>query len=1010
MASGRTISATPTMQKFASYNGVPIQSIQTCFCERTRTRYILWSDIQKTFKDMSHLTSPWNERTRFLVDEDHELIYPLRIGYFNWPLRVILYETEDLDNTKPTLDCLFKNYKAWCQELKIKILDDRADFLTAEANLRLHHAQLVSELEQQKVLLSTLKEETALAQKTSIQEIKAELAKFERKQSEDDHENNCFDLMGTHFWQYAAPSHFLVLVQNQVLLNRNLDKRMGGDMADIKFQLYFLCAVVKDKDEDEDDNKNNTGSLSATHLHRHVHLVNHHGYTINHPRKFFEIFGDYCLKMLMMVNHGSSSRSFEVPTLDSMDILWNCDFRTTSLDKKNFEARVDRTIAYIQALPLQKRSSRSSILQKEDAILDEHLDWKKGDNKVGNMSRYAKVDGRVIWGCSEHTIQFSSIEALYDLGIFVRQHGGSIDIHRSRIEIELKSMEHGFSLFSYMKKIRHVFDIALRVGWAIDWKDAIQLVLQASKTTARSVEVDGLTPETISLHRVVSECMIFMKMNDASKDTLMLDFVTFVNFPRPEEQYTVFQNFGFKCGLPGKKRASSQQPLIQPQDYQRWARLILKVIKFHAFAVSHIWSMSDMSSLVDNHRQWAADAPSLGIQTIDYDVRAWQWTYEVEQQAITTLRIRNPDIPNILTTCTTLRHIYITISDPDVSKKLGEVVQRNPNLRELQMMGVETHVLEWIDRIWQKRTGTHASCRFMFYEQLLGPSRMIAEVVLLSKHEQRQNSLAGESAELEQDKKVVIMNRNSNATNASPDKVVDVTWEQDLDFLRWECDHISSATTDNDMVILDMATLHHPYTLTSLTMDTLMLGEKGLESLENVLGRSCLEHLHISCYPITTKQRQSAITQVLQSIHWPTIKSLVLSGSSFNTWLACLSMGKDTGTKGTGGRRASEARGGGGEVRGSTIGLSPLSDTSLRDIPGLLQFQITGSRSLPERLLHSSALILHALISFSPLKELHFKNVEFDDERDWCLIVDVINDTMLDITHVSPSELLAEAV
>ncbi|KAF9312921.1 hypothetical protein BG006_004260, partial [Podila minutissima] len=122
----------------------------------------------------------------------------------------------------------------------------------------------------------------------------------------------------------------------------------------------------------------------------------------------------------------------------------------------------------------------------------------------------------------------------------------------------------------------------------------------------------------------------------------------------------------------------------------------------------------------------------------------------------------------------------------------------------------------------------------------------------------------------------------------------------------------------------------------------------GLASVQNVLHRSRLEYLHILCTSFDTTSEST--TQILGSVHWLTLKSLILSGDNIDEW----------------------------------IRLWPLPIVA----PQLMRLQIRGAEPTEQELSHASALFVHQLVYAHPLMELHLKHIHFEDKHDLDLITE----------------------
>ncbi|KAG0037179.1 hypothetical protein BGZ82_003024, partial [Podila clonocystis] len=114
-------------------------------------------------------------------------------------------------------------------------------------------------------------------------------------------------------------------------------------------------------------------------------------------------------------------------------------------------------------------------------------------------------------------------------------------------------------------------------------------------------------------------------------------------------------------------------------------------------------------------------------------------------------------------------------------------------------------------------------------------------------------------------------------------------------------------------------------------------------------------HLNVICNPVGNDTAKS-ITQVLGSVPWDTLKSLVLSGNSTNEWMD----------------------------------LWPPTEA-----PRLLGLQIRSTGSAVQELSHSSVLFVHQIAQSSPLGRLEFEGVQMRDKRDWTVIVDSVDPSFL---------------
>jgi len=90
--------------------------------------------------------------------------------------------------------------------------------------------------------------------------------------------------------------------------------------------------------------------------------------------------------------------------------------------------------------------------------------------------------------------------------------------------------------------------------------------------------------------------------------------------------------------------------------------------------------------------------------------------------------------------------------------------------------------------------------------------------------------------------------------------------------------------SDDSACFLNMAVQQHALVLTLLILDTTRLSLFGISCLQKALSQSRLEFFKVECTAFDVKL-SSSIAQILYSVHWSTLKSLVLSGDHIEEWL-----------------------------------------------------------------------------------------------------------------------------
>lgn len=190
-----------------------------------------------------------------------------------------------------------------------------------------------------------------------------------------------------------------------------------------------------------------------------------------------------------------------------------------------------------------------------------------------------------------------------------------------------------------------------------------------------------------------------------------------------------------------------------------------------------------------------------------------------------------------------------------------------------------------------------------------------------------------------------------------------------ITILEWNLDHAHASMQDSGARVFDIISRQFPSAFTSFTLDITALTSQGLVSIQNVLQRSTLGHLHIKCVPLIPPL-ESNIGRVLQAVPWFTIKSLVLTGSGIDLWLKLW---------------ASE-----GDLHGLVGTCVDISSPG----PCLSSLNISASEQNKAVLSHVSALAIHHLVHSFPLLELRLKNLELK-KQDWELVLSGINSSTL---------------
>ncbi|KAF9302203.1 hypothetical protein BGZ74_005681 [Mortierella antarctica] len=139
-------------------------------------------------------------------------------------------------------------------------------------------------------------------------------------------------------------------------------------------------------------------------------------------------------------------------------------------------------------------------------------------------------------------------------------------------------------------------------------------------------------------------------------------------------------------------------------------------------------------------------------------------------------------------------------------------------------------------------------------------------------------------------------------------------------------------------------------------MDITTLLQTGLVNIQKFICYCIFEELVVQCHPIDLNI-SVPVAKVLESVQWPLLEVLRLSGDNINQWIQLLIK---------------------------------------VDAPRLKTLQICGTKSVQQGLSHKSILFIARLIGTSSLSELYFQDILLQDRRDWVLLVRKMDASMLD--------------
>ncbi|KFH63748.1 hypothetical protein MVEG_10441 [Podila verticillata NRRL 6337] len=775
-------------------------------------------------------------------------------------------------------------------------------FRQAAANTRYYHSMVVEELER----LDSGGVKVLVDDKDRGQ-LLDELHDLQQKVPEWDYRNICHNTLrdNNREYEYATSALFIVLPSE-------LDSKKNSNPSTHQFRLYFLC-----------DNCNQDATPED--LSQHVHLSNHPGHSLKRPEEFFQKYGDYILRVLQMVKHGYADDGYDIPPLDTLKILWNCD--SNIIDSRlamDIEPLVDRAISYFQDLSLPKWKESLGLTRDQSDAIEKYLDMQDGDSAESNLHRYISKIRSIYWKCEAHAHQYLNSQSLEHLREFAHHHGGHVDMQQAKIGVELGSIDEADQFQTHLAEAKHAFDISIKLSWMATRSVMRKLCLDIAKTGTVFLELDGITldihPQGYDQYRNNFFCHDVISESE-------LRFITLLNYPHPQEQ----------CVHVGEYSLQLETP---PAQSPKWMTL---------------WSDLNLFRMVMLKKQdpseWKSAATKLQTALEEHELSGTcmvtvyndEWNAVFDRRRCAVVEVHSEDMvcPKSMLSAGSIRTLGVHLNSLDFDQKLLDIMETNTELQDLILSYYGHNIfyhMKHIVRMWHESS---KPLRLTLLDRMRDTrGRVVAQLAF------------GESNREDPSDGTIDLHGCDISSPFSQQQVVHEP--TDAIFMQWDCDHIFSKISDYSALFLDMATQQHPSVLTLLMLDVSHLSHTGFSSIREVLRRSDLEHLHIVCTPVDSQSE--SITQVLGSVQWSTLKSVVFSGNNIEAWI--------------------------------DLCQPPLSSS-------LLSLQIQGTWPNIQELSHSNVLFIIQLISASPMVELCFQNVRLQESRDWELIVDSVDFSLL---------------
>lgn len=822
--------------------------------------------------------------------------HPLRIQYSQEAYAVI-NDTTVHSESLPRFDHLVHTCTYLHRRLECNVESDRHTFQQIAANVLYYRLMLQESIE----ILERdggriLAGERDRERRTRI------LSDLESKVPEWDYQNTCFNVL------YETSSKFECATSSFfVALPSDLESWDDLDTSTHQFRLYFLC-----------DNWMRDCALEE--LPQHVHLSNHPGYSLHRPQDFFRTYGDYVLRMLRMIQHGYSDNTYEIPPLDASKILWNCnpEIIGSHLTKDTIRAHVSKAVAYLQGLPLSKWK-KLGLTRKQSAAIKMHLDIQDGDSTTGNLRRFVDSDLYVSWMCQAHTRQYIEQEPLTILEEFVCGQGGWVDVQRAAISITLRSSVIADQFLIFLTGTSYIFDISIKLDWWVTRSYVKEFCLDIAEAGTLVLEIDGIT---LDIHPQDNMQHTYNLFIDEIIYETELQFVTLLNYPQPQEQCIHFSHFSLH---------SKHSPARHTYS---WVEVRAELEKFHGL-VSAAQTPSDCN-IATRGLQKALETHGFSeVTTVTLHRGSWEAVFDLQKDSVVEAHSQHTGRPKTVFPLGYLRTLTVFLFNQEFDQEFFHMMRTSAGLRHLIFSHNEHNEPYYTENIVRMWLESSSPFRLTLLERVPdGQCRVVAHMAISQ----------GESDHHPRNSGDRFLECNTHSSLCQ--QMVSIT-PVNIQFLQWDRDQGFSQSSDFSASFLDMAILQHPSILTLFTLDASQLSRCGLASVQSVLCHSSLECLNVVCKSFDSSVSDS-IAEVLASVQWSTIKSLILSGEYINKWLELWPAAVDT--------------------------------------PMLLCLVIRGTGSVQQELSHSSILVVHSLVSSSLVVEFRLHNVVLQDKNDWALV------------------------
>ncbi|KAG0335761.1 hypothetical protein BG004_008336 [Podila humilis] len=766
--------------------------------------------------------------------------------------------------------------------------------------------------------------------------------------------------------EFASPRLFLIL-PSEKWNNRDRSKQL--------FRLYYLCECG-----------NSPGQVS------HVHLSNHPGYILNQHQEFLQQFGHFTLALLDAAKNGHSVGDYIIPALDTFDILNSCQDIPVrhNLTRENFGSLLDKSIASLHRLQLQEPQPKSwskyftglatACVQREQTIkpwseckkvdglmsrrIQPFLQIPEGDNGLGGLYR-AMISSKTRWLCEDHMLERARVTPLVN---FVHSQGGTIDLQRAKISIDLSSLQHVTIFSAALMYSNHTFDLTLRLTWGLSKKELGVVFEQLLKCPTICYHISGDSLLCLNQNpQEYSNDIIAQHMGRNIQETGQI--VALANYPREKSHYMYFSIDGYQ--IFGLVFDNMDRCMVGID----WVILKDKLEKFgsslwgiDSYDASFLQKMFSALSII------VAPLIAAGLQGIDFFDPTKKTLYfrlgikDGEICGIEELHLPLEAFGIPVKEFPYLQRVVMRPNMPSAVKVLDIVKSSSPKLHSADLPSLEHEVFDTIKAILGLWVDSSPKIEVTLFEHNHGlDGRPLTTLKFWSAR--------------------------------STDGLTSM-----LNIINWTFTHISRELKDWDTVVLELATRFSSTAITSLGMDVSSLTKRGLKTMQKVLQQAELEQLCIECVSLDSTLYHP-VGLVLGAIQWSSIVTLAIAGSNVDNWLQIWE-GQPNPFETPDRSLVDQALSAltaftTSSSDGDLANVIRLWDTQRNQGSGFMSFSphlksltvhcTRSVRSSHQPLSHRSVLFLHKVIYSCPLEEIQLVNVELKQVRDWDLILEAVN-------------------